>query len=653
MADTREYEITGPDGRTFVVTAPATASQDDVLAYAKQQFGSARQTDPAGVNAARMFGQGVTLGFGDEIEAGIRAPFSDRSYREIRDDIRSNITGFRNENPGTSLALEVGGGFVLPFGALKVAGTAGRAAMTGRTGMETMKQGAAIGAATGAAAGAGGALELADVPWDAATGGAVGAPLGAAAPVAINTTAGFVRRVYDALGLGGKQRAVTFAERKMIEALQRDGLTPEQAALRLKEGRDLGVSDMLIADMGPNTQGLAYSATSIPNRARGAVEGRLYGRAQDEASNIAAQVQRRAGLSDNQLLGTSYIDDLAERQSRAARAAYPEAYKISVDANPFRPYVGRDIVERAYEQARRLADVDGVALPDFAAIKNAQSIPTEVMHQLKRGLDQIVARETDAITGKMTPFGGAVSKLTKEINDKLKELNPLYARANREFADSQRLQGSYKDGLDYLRMSEADMVKKLKAMNPGEREAFRVGLVSKVQERANTLDDSVDFTKAVFGSPKKRSALRYAFDNEDQFKAFTNVIDMQRSMRQTNNRVLGGSPTASRLTQMDDAARDPTTMLNMARNLAQGNIGAAALGMTRNLGARSGGMNEMSAEMLARRMFSAQPGRQQQILNELARRNSQEMSARQQSVMRNPAMSSAPVGIQGGLLMGE
>jgi hypothetical protein len=653
MANTREYEVTSPDGRTFTVTAPANASQDEVLAYAQQQFNSARQTDPTGVNAARMFGQGVTLGFGDEIEAGVRAPFSDRSYRDIRDDIRSNIAGFRQENPGSALALEVGGGFALPFGALKAVGTTGRAALTGPTALETAKTGFKLGAGTGAIAGAGGAAEMLDVPLDAAVGAGIGGPLGAATPVAVNTVGGFARRVYDALGIGGKQRALTFAERKMIEALQRDGFTPEQAAQRLREGRDLGVSDMLIADLGPNSQGLGYSATSVPNRARTDVQNRLFGRAQDEASNIAAQVQRRSGLNSDQMLGTSYIDDLAERQARAARQAYPEAYKIAVDANPFRPYVGREVVERAYEQARRLADVDGVTLPPFAEIKNAQSIPTEVMHQLKRGLDQIVAKETDALTGKMTPFGGAVSKLTKEINDKLKELNPLYAKANREFADSQRLQNSYKEGLDYLKMSENDLVKKLKGMNAGEREAFRVGLVSKVQERANTLDDSTDFTKAVFGSPKKRSALRYAFDNEDQFKAFTNVIDMQRAMRQTNNRVLGGSPTAGRLTQMDDAGRDPTTMINMARNLAQGNVSQAALGFAGNLGARSGGLNEQSAEMLARRMFSAAPGRQQQILNELASRASKENQARINSVMRNPAMYSVPAAGQGGLLMSE
>ena len=33
-----DYEITSPDGKKFVITAPEGASQDEVLAYAKRQF---------------------------------------------------------------------------------------------------------------------------------------------------------------------------------------------------------------------------------------------------------------------------------------------------------------------------------------------------------------------------------------------------------------------------------------------------------------------------------------------------------------------------------------------------------------------------------------------------------------------------------------
>jgi hypothetical protein len=647
-----EYEVTAPNGQSYVIKAPPGASEQEVLSFFQQQYGRAQQSSSGSVNAMRTALQGLTFGFGDELEAGIRAPFSDRSYREIRDDVRENLEGFRQDNPYTALGLELAGGFALPGGALMATGRGGRAALVGSSVMDTAKTGAKVGAGTGALAGAGAAPEISDIPGSATAGAGVGAVAGAAAPVVLNTAGRFVRNVIDASGLAGSGRALTFAERKMIEAMERDGFTPQDAARRLREGRRLGVEGQAIADMGPNTQGLGYSATNVPNRARGDVEATLYGRAQDEAANLANQVRRRAGLADNQLTGSDYLQDLADRQSRAAREAYPQAYSIAVDANPFRKYADRKIVQDAYEQARRLADVEGVTLPDFAQIRNAQSVPTEVMHQLKRGLDQIVSRETDALTGKMSPFGGSVAKLTREINDELKRLNPAYAKANAEFADFSRLQRSYQDGERYLSLSEADMLRKLRGMNAGEKEAFRVGLVSKIQDRANTLDDSADFTKAIFGSPKKRAALRYAFDNEKQFQEFTQAIEMQRRMRQTQNRVLGGSPTAGRLTQNEDAGIDPVSMLNMTQQAMRGNFGPAGAVALRNVGARAGGLNEMSAEMLSRRLFTADPAEQQRILTELARRRAQDQGNVTRSVVRNPGLYSGGAGIQGGLLMG-
>jgi hypothetical protein len=609
-----------------------------------------KQSDGYLTNALRTaVGQGAGFGFGDEIEAGVRAPFSERPYREIRDDIRENLAGFAQDNPGTATTLEIGGGFLTPGGALLGMGKAGRAAMAGETVMGTVGRGAAIGAGAGAISGAGSAGEMSDIPASAVTGAAVGAPLGAATPVAVNASGGVFRRIRDGFGLGGPKTAENFADRKLIEALRRDGYTPEQAAQRLQEARDLGVSDMLVADLGSNSTKLGFSATTIPNSVRRNVETTLSGRSQDEAANIAALVHRRSGLADNQMLGIDYIDDLARRQSDAARTAYPDAYRIHVPAQPFRQFTDRAVVNRAYEEARKLADVDGIKLPEFSQIRNAQAIPTEIMHQLKRGLGQIIAKETDAL-GKTTPFGAAVTKLSQEINDTLKALNPQYAKANAEFADFSRLKRAYDDGNSYLKLTEGDMVKKLKAMTPAEKEAFRVAVVSQVQNRASTLDDSVDFTRAVFGSPKKKSALRYAFDNENEYQAFSKAIDDFQSMRRTNQKVLGGSPTAERLTAQADAASDPTQILNITQNLARGNYGRAAGLAAQNLGARAGGMSEMSAEILSKRLFTASPQEQKQILSELGRRAADDQRRRSQSIMRNPALYSAGAGVQGGLL---
>ena len=72
-----------------------------------------------GAEVARTVAQGVSLGFADEIEAGARSLFSDRGYKEIRDEIRQDTNDFRTDNPGKALALEMAGGVVIPGGILR------------------------------------------------------------------------------------------------------------------------------------------------------------------------------------------------------------------------------------------------------------------------------------------------------------------------------------------------------------------------------------------------------------------------------------------------------------------------------------------------------------------------------------------------------
>lgn len=62
-------------------------------------------------NAARTFGQGVTYGFGDEIEAALRAAAQGdpARYAMLRDQIRRQQEGYSEANPNAAAALELSG----------------------------------------------------------------------------------------------------------------------------------------------------------------------------------------------------------------------------------------------------------------------------------------------------------------------------------------------------------------------------------------------------------------------------------------------------------------------------------------------------------------------------------------------------------------
>jgi len=77
-------------------------------------------------------GQGLLLGFGDELEASFRtaaSQFTDnpRDYKEIRDEVRKEIKRFQADNPGVAITSELVGGLV-PTVAAMVTGVGAPAA---------------------------------------------------------------------------------------------------------------------------------------------------------------------------------------------------------------------------------------------------------------------------------------------------------------------------------------------------------------------------------------------------------------------------------------------------------------------------------------------------------------------------------------------
>jgi hypothetical protein len=115
-------------------------------------------------NLARAVGQGVTFGFGDELEAGVRSLVGDRSYDEEVADIRKSISQFRDTNPVAAYGSEIAGSIPTGFG---LAGLALRGGLKGA---------AKIGALEGSIYGAGEGEGVEGT----ATSTALGAGLGAA-----------------------------------------------------------------------------------------------------------------------------------------------------------------------------------------------------------------------------------------------------------------------------------------------------------------------------------------------------------------------------------------------------------------------------------------------------------------------------------------
>ena len=138
-----------------IIEFPDNATNEQILDFLKNQD-IATKTDPVSFgDRARLVGQGATLGFGDEIIAGLKSlnPFSDKTYSELVKEERDRIKNFRQARPKESIALELGGGLFSPLGSL---GLVAKAPTTAKRLTELAKEGAKVGGIYGVGTGEGG-----------------------------------------------------------------------------------------------------------------------------------------------------------------------------------------------------------------------------------------------------------------------------------------------------------------------------------------------------------------------------------------------------------------------------------------------------------------------------------------------------------------
>jgi hypothetical protein len=562
---------------------------------------------------ARSFGQGLTFGTLDEIEAALRTgSISGPEYEKQRNLLREQQKQFGMEYPYIKTPVEIAGGFAIPLG---VAGRVAKAApevqamLTGESLLGQAGRGTAIGATTGALSGYGYAEN--DIGTETGMGALFGGAVGGTVPLVIKGATTVIKNVLNASGIGDQ----ALASNKMLASyLQKDNLTPQEAQTALDELRRIGVPNPVIADLGKNLRDLAYNAYVVQSKAKTPTMTFLENRLIDQPNDIVKGLVEKAGLAKN-VNGYEYLTALAENQSSAAQAAYPQAYKLAIDANPFRKYVDRPVFLKAYQEAVDRAAVYGDTLPDLSAIRNAQSVPTDLLHQIKMGLDRVINKETDAVTSKVTPYGRDVINVKNEFNDLIKANNPAYAQANAEFADYATIQKAFQLGQKYQSVDVKEAAAKVKAFNDAEKEAFRLGMMADINQRLGDFK-SGDFSRQVFKSDNQKLLVRYAFDDQQKYNDFSQYVKALGEQSKTAKDVIGGSPSAPRLASQQQAG----DIAQMAQSAATGGLTGLAVAAGKSMLSRAKGIGTETSEQLQKRLFTVDPIEQRAILMELNRR---------------------------------
>lgn len=580
-----------------------------------------------GSGALRTLAQGITLGFGDEAEAYVRSTFTGKDRDDLLKEIRGDIKSFSRARPALATGLEVGGAILpslVPAGLVARGALAGaKAGGLGRTALQGAKYGAAEGAVAGFGAGEGG---LANRLESAAMGGAVGGTLGAAAPFAVAAGADVGARALDGLGLSGPERAAKLAERRVGKALEREGLTPESTLERLQTAQAAG-APMMPADIGEATRGAAYAAQAVPSATRTGVLESLMERSVEQGGRIADVTAEKMDASGS--YGLDFLEELYESQAAKFKPLY-DAADIDIPAEPFRKFAERKVFKDAFKAVQSRADTLGEEpLADLATTLEGDMVPTSYLQKIAQGLDRVINANTDTVTGKLNDTARDVLTVRNQFKAEIGELNDAFKKADAQFADYSDMRRAFDVGDSFEKLSEQEFARKIAKMKPDEVEAMKVGMITKIRNIASG-SDRTDYVQRLFGSPKRREALRKAFPDAASFEQFEEYMRAEAAIQRTQRRVLGGSDTQRNIQEMAEQGVDPATMLQ----LFTGGRGEAMRQAAGALSSRMQGIGAPVAEQMSEMLFARTPQAQQRAMQRLSGRQMQDAMMRRNIGLR-------------------
>ena len=580
-------------------------------------------------------GQGLLLGFGDELEAGFKAAasrFTDdpKTYKEIRDGVREQLKQFQARNPGTAITSEIVGGLI-PTVAMLVA--------TPFTGGSS---GAGVAANTGRMmAGAKRALNAAPVSAGAALGYSESEDLGG---LASDTVIGGLAGVVGAEGIrqaakaaGGSYKAFnTFIRNKygneyvgpvseyLNKLRQRTGKSVEETIKDIKDGGVMAEDDSLVASL--------RSIAAEGGEASGDIKRAASARA-NETMQIADQSVKDALAPDIEDANVLRAITKKSKDSKASQSAIYE--KIYNEAGP----IPKSLSDRIEGMMRVNPDVRKMFIEDFESkrLSNLELKPLFRMVQRKDGsetmelLRPITLEEAEQFRSnlketasmffdspnKRNAPGFNYLEAEKTIRSLVDKASPEIKKVRGDFASREAVDTAIKQGRQMVSTDPDAVAVAMEGMSAEERKGFRAGMRIAIRKK---MSDSTNTYSAQAGglevSKRTPNELMQTILPKDQAD---NVIgDLARAGRAAQNNVKV-KPAGAAITAFQEAASGERKAVGAALNAsraAQGDPFAAANLVTDLLSDNNFDLNDQQMRTVVEILFSRDPDLVQSALTD-------------------------------------
>lgn len=489
--------------------------------------------------------QGLSMGFSDEAIARMRSLGGGQSYEDLVKAEREGLRKYAEDNPRTAMASELGGSLAPALltggvGAIpqvsKAVGPKLASLLFGKAPSipRMMGYGAGSGAVTAV-----GTTEKEPADWgsEALRGGAAGAATtGAMGLLGKYAAMPAFNKIKSALGFGDANKAADLA---IAKALEKDGMTPDQALAKMQA---MSRGEITLADLGENTAALLRRATAAPSPARIMGKSELATREMERIPRVSNDL--RTLMSGSKDFYTDVLDLIKKRADDADplyKAAWNSAPTFSAASAPDIAKLRNlpTFKEAMKIGARRMADKE----LDIADPKNT----LRALHETKIALDDMIENAMREGSGGQA---GVLLGMKKRLLADMESASPEYRIARQAFAGDSELLTAMKEGQRIYTLPEMDMRKLIDRFkdSPSEYDAFRAGISQAMLEKLRTAGPTADPMKSILSRDAEQK-LRRAFRDDAAFDEFKDRLLQERTMLQTEKSGFRRTPLDTDLDQ--------------------------------------------------------------------------------------------------------
>lgn len=340
--------------------------------------------------------------------------------------------------------------------------------------------------------------------------------------------------------------ALSTGERAIAGAV--NDLDPVVSALM--QADELGVP-MTLADASPELGSLAGSSTRFSPTVAGDARSVMARRNAGQLDRLGGAVERDLGPVTNI---PQRSEELLQQARAAARPLYEAAYvapgasSVNLDDLVQRPTFAEALSEAAREAADEGVDPRtlGFDFNEAGDVVLGTTPSWQTLDYAKRGLDNIIERETDKLNG-LSSAGRRALAMKNELLGRMDAVNPDYAAARQAYAGPAAERTFLAQGQAAINTRPDQLGVDVARLTPEQRSQMQLGYQSELMGRAGDVRNNNN-PWAQLNTPNTEGRLNTLYDGSGgaDIPRLLAQRDLELRLAGSANRLVGNSATAER-----------------------------------------------------------------------------------------------------------